>query len=112
MKNTDQQLNDLIDAPRLLDNRFDGHLLFESASESFASLEVIAWDGSMGLAQSRNTGYTVAFTVTGDAKPLKKRGYQAELTVDVREIETVANSEGVILGALGESRGRGWRVVA
>ena len=54
----------------------------------------------------------MAFTVKGDAKPLIKRNLRPELDVDVLEIETVANSEGVILGAMGESRGRGWRVVA
>ena len=112
MKNNDQRLNDLLDAPALLDNRFRGCLLFESASDELASLEVIGWDGTVGLARSQRTGYTVAFTVKGDAKPLAKRDYRAELDVDVLELDTVANSDGVILAALGESRGRGWRVVA
>jgi len=112
MKNNDQRLNDLLDAPALLDNRFRGCYLFESASAELASLEVIGWDGTVGLARSERTGYTVAFTVLGDAKPLAKRNMRLELDVDVLEIETVANEDGVILGAMGESRGRGWRVVA
>jgi hypothetical protein len=112
MKNNDQRLNDLLDAPTLLDNRFSGSYIFESASAQLASLRVIGWDGTVGLAESERTGYRVAFTVKGDAKPLAKRDYRAELDLDVLQIETVASPEGVILGALGESRGRGWRVVA
>ena len=112
MKENNQRLNDLLDAPQLLDNRFRGCLLFESASDDLASLLVIGWDGTVGIARSERTGYTVAFTIKGDAKPLRKRNLRPELDVDVLEIETVANEDGVILGALGESRGRGWRVVA
>mgnify|MGYP003624236840 FL=1 len=112
MKNNDQRLNDLLDAPQLLDGRFAGCYLFESSEVNLASLRIIGWDGTVGLARSENTGYTVAFTVKGDAKPLRKRNLRPELDVDVLEIDTVANEAGVILGAMGESRGRGWRVVA
>tara|TARA_R110000850_G_scaffold272752_3_gene408261 strand:+ start:7393 stop:7788 length:396 start_codon:yes stop_codon:yes gene_type:complete len=112
MKNNDQRLNDLLDAPQLLDGRFKGCLLFQSVDPMLASMLVIGWDGTVGLARSERTGYTVAFTVKGDAKPLRKRNLRPELDVDVLEIDTVANEAGVILGAIGESRGRGWRVVA
>ena len=111
MKNANQQLNDLLDDPTLLDNRFTGYYLFESARITECSLRVIGWDGTMGLAQSTR-GYTVAFTIIGDAKPLAKRDFRPELNVNVIDIDTVANGEGVIIGALGESWGRGWRVVA
>jgi len=106
------RINYLLDNRFLQDNRFRGCFLFESARCQDASLEVVAWDGTVGLARSRRTGYTVAFTVKGEAKPLAKRDFRSELDVDVLEIDTVANSEGVILAAAGESRGRGWRVVA
>jgi len=111
MKNTDQnqRLNDLLDAPTSVD--LHGCYLFESARIEEASLRVFAYDGVLGLARSERTGYTVAFTVKGDAKPLAKRSMRPELDVEVFEIETVASPEGVILGALGESRGRGWRTV-
>ena len=108
----DQRLNNLLDAPSLRNDAFSGCYIFESSSDELASLLVIGWDGTVGLARSERTGYTVAFTVTGDAKPLRKRNLRPELSIDVREIETVANEAGTILGALGESRGRGWRVVA
>lgn len=111
MQNWNQRLNDLLDAPTLLDNRFYNCLLFESARIDLATLEIIGWDGHLGLAQSWRTGYTVAFKVTGPAKPLRKRNLRPELAVELFEIETVADSAGVIRGAIGESRGRGWRVV-
>ena len=37
MKNNDQRLNDLLDAPQLLENRFHNCLLFESSSNELAS---------------------------------------------------------------------------
>lgn len=111
MKNLNQRLNDLLAAPIRINDRFRGCYLFKSASECLNSLLVIGWDGTVGIARSQSTNYTVVFTVVGTAKPLAKRNYRAELDLNVCEIDTVASTDGIILGAFGESRGRGWRVV-
>tara|TARA_R110000764_G_scaffold52721_3_gene114678 strand:+ start:4723 stop:5079 length:357 start_codon:yes stop_codon:yes gene_type:complete len=93
---------------------FKGAYIFRSADTNHG-LKVMAWDAEegLGLARSERTGYSVAFRITGDAKPLLKRNLRPELDIETLKIETLCDGDGVIFAGIGDRTDRLgiWRAI-
>ena len=70
------------------------------------SLTITSYDAenNLGVGETYHTKARFAFSIGAEAKPAANRNYRNENHVNVFDIETVANADGVIVAGLGAQR--------